>query len=220
MCILFLSAFLSFNLAVAQVDTVTVASPADTLVKDVPMTVIPVPEDEPVMRPQPIPHLKFKGIPLSGSPEVFGLQLVRKGYRNIQGLHYSGPFAGVENAHLFVSCDEGSVWKVTVVFPPCHNWLDAKNLYAKFKNWIAWKYVTEPVMVRERLTPKFKEGCGQEAWGFEMGVSVYECTFDFAEGTIVPRIVYDKPSSGLSVCIDYIDRVNSIIKEEKDMEDL
>lgn len=178
--------------------------------------------EEEVDRPAPIvfQHLAFKGIELDGSPADFGKRLEKQGFKWRQGALYTGSFAGVDGVYLLVSSDQGNVWKTTVVFPASPNWPAIKEQYLRFKGWLGWKYVVSPVMVRERLSAKFREGSCQEAWGFENGTSVYSCTFDFSEGRIVLRVAYDKASGGMCICMDYIDRINSIIKEEKDMEDL
>lgn len=170
--------------------------------------------------PPKIGHVLFKGIPVDGSSAEFGKKLEKNGFKLAGGNIYTGTFAGVQGSEILVSASGGCVWKVTVLFPSLQNWVSTKEQYLKFKNWFSWKYVTSPTVVRESLTPRFKEGCGQEVWGFESGASMYFSTYDIPDGSAVVYVIYDRTSTSLRVCIDYIDRMNSILKEEKDMSDI
>lgn len=165
-------------------------------------------------------HLKFKDIDIDGGPAAFGKALEGQGYRVCSSTSYRGAFAGVENALITPHVCMGTVWKVGVVFPPNTHWIPIKEQYVKFKNWFAWKYVIKPSNVREQLSSRFREGTGQEAWGFESGAAVYRTVYDLQDGRVIIYVAYDQASGGMKVCIDYIDRINSIIKEETDMMDL
>ncbi len=178
-------------------------------------------EDEDVseMDRAPLSHLSFKGIPIDGSAVRFIGLLEKEGFRKgSSGL--VGTFAGVENVLIVPFEAAGNIWKIHVAFPPHGSWGEMREEYLKYKNWFGWKYVMSPTLSRERLSLRYKEGSGQEAWGFESGGSVYESLFDMMDGRIVLYVVYDKASSGMRLCIDYIDRINSTIKEERDMLDL
>lgn len=167
-----------------------------------------------------ISHLLFKGVPLDGPLAEFGKGLEKAGFRKEATGRYAGTFAGIDEVSLQVFDAVGNVWCVRVSFP-CHgNWASTREEYTKFKNWFEWKYVVPPVTVKERLSSRFKEGSGQEAWGFENGSSVYESLFSFDDGRVRVFVLYDRLSGGTRVCIDYVDRVNYLLKEKSEMMDL
>lgn len=165
-------------------------------------------------------HMKFKGIPIDGSPSAFAARMTEAGFKCINISTFTGKFAGVEGATIKPSVGEGLVYKVVVTFPSQQHWFEAKQRYMTFKSWFEWKYVWKPAYVRHKLSKAFPEGSGQEAWGFENGSSQYETVFEFVDGTARLYIEYEKRRGGLCVCVDYIDRINSIFVEEADMSDL
>ena len=176
-------------------------------------------EDTVVTEPM-VSHIAFKGIAVDGTSAAFGAELEKNGFRKTGNGMYSGTFAGVKNAVISLSEFCGNVWLVGVKFPAYQTWNQVKDEYLKFKSRLGWKYVTSPSVVREALSQKYREGSGQEAWGFENGTSSYSSTFEFMEGEIILYVLYDKPSGGMRVCIDYVDRLNAILKEEQDILDL
>lgn len=176
-------------------------------------------EDTVVTEPT-VNHIAFKGISVDGPSAAFGAELEKNGFRKNGNGMYAGTFAGVKNAVISLSEFCGNVWLVGVKFPAYQTWNQVKDEYLKFKSRLGWKYVTSPSVVREALSQKYREGSGQEAWGFENGTSSYSSTFEFMEGEIILYILYDKPSGGMRVCIDYVDRLNAILKEEQDILDL
>lgn len=165
-------------------------------------------------------HFSFKGIPIDGSRYEFGKALESKGYRKVTDFIYSGSFAGCDNSAVILREGAGNVCSVSVFFPCRENWASVKEQYLTLKERLIYKYILSPAVVREHLNPKFGEGSGMEKWGFENGSSVYTSLFDFKSGMIVLSILDDKESDGLMVCIEYIDRLNHIKKENADLEDL
>ncbi len=176
-------------------------------------------EDTVVTEPT-VNHIAFKGIAVDGPSAAFGVELEKNGFRKTGNGMYAGTFAGVKNAVISLSEFCGNIWLVGVKFPAYQTWKQVKDEYLKFKSRLSWKYVTSPSVVRETVSQIYREGSGQEAWGFENGTSSYSSTFEFREGEIILYILYDKPSDGMRVCIDYVDRLNAILKEEQDILDL
>lgn len=203
---------------VSKKDSVALAQLKDTTVVAA-RSVSPEAEEE-ISKPVVITHIKFKGIPVDGSMNLFGKRLEQEGFQRINTANFAGTFAGIEKTQIHCHSISGNVWKVSVCFPAQLTWNEVKTRYMKFKDLLVWKYVINPVVVKEQLSGKYREGSGQEAWGFENGTSEYCSVFEFLEGDIIQYIVFDKPSGGLRVCIDYVDRVNSILKDESDMMDL
>lgn len=168
----------------------------------------------------PASHLLFRGIPVDGTPQAFGEELAESGFRCLSPSLYKGTFAGVEDCMVTFLSSGSLVWKVSVFFPVCENWSAAKKQYLQFKDWFSYKYVVSPQTVREKLSQRFPEGSGAEAWGFEGGVSSYFSLFELEGGSATVYVSYDKSSGKLRVCIDYIDRVNSAVKDMNDMSDI
>lgn len=200
-----------------------VVSPQDTLkAKHRPDTLVTVPAEEAdVIFPEKEPaHFLFKGIAIDGPRDQFGKALEAEGYRRLSAVSYIGTYAGIDGCHILPCEDAGNVWMVSVLLPVRATWGAVKEEYLRFKTRFAYKYVVSPAVEREHLSSKYREGSGTEMWGFENGSSIYYSSFEFNEGNILLYIIYDKPSGGMRVCIDYVDRINSLKKEDKDMEDL
>ena len=166
-------------------------------------------------------HLRFKDIEIDGPVEDFNTKIESlENFRKIAPSKFVGLFAGYSGCRIDVFDIKGTVWKVKVSFPSSELWPVVKEQYHKLKDWFCYKYVVSPVVVKENLHKKYAEGSGKEIWGFENHLSTYMCSFDFTEGTTVLYVEFDKASGGVMVCIDYVDRINSIMKEENDMMDL
>ena len=201
-------------------DTVR-AGALGTIVKVTEVVEIVEAEEADVVYPAKGPsHFSFRGLAIDGSRTEFGKGLEGLGYRRLSASSYTGSFAGVDGVQVFPSEAVGNIWKVSVLLPAQMTWMGAKEQYLQFKNRFGYKYVVSPSVVREHLSAKYREGSGMEMWGFENGSSVYYSSFEFHDGRILLYIVYDKPSGGMRVCVDYVDRINSLKKEDRDMEDL
>lgn len=168
-------------------------------------------------------HFRFKGIRIDGPAALFADSLSHCGFHAIdQGKParvFKGQFAGVDDTVVRVHEKANFIWKVTVAFPLQDTWAQVKARYDRFKGAFADKYDVAPVSV-ERLTTKYKEGSGMEHWGFENGISVWQSIYDIPEGTVILSVRFDKKATKMYVGIDYIDRINAIVKEEIEMEDI
>lgn len=169
-------------------------------------------------------HLTFKGIPVDGTPEAFLLALKAKGFRVPQALpsgrfFATGEFAGEPDVLVLVSSKEFFVWKVTVLFPSKPSWAFVKEQYERFKRSYAEKFGVEP-SCDEKLSPRYKEGSGNEVWGFESGDSRWRSTFHFPEGTVTLSVGFDNHDSKMHLVIDYVDYLNYIVKREYEISDL
>ena len=142
--------------------------------------------------PEDIPHLKFMGIPIEGSP----LPIIEK-------------LKGKDNF----------VWKVSVSFPVQQSWNAVKSMYEKFKTSYNEKYETRPECT-EKLTQRFREGTGQEQWGFEDESSKWQSVFSLQEGFITLAVMYNRQTGNLFLVADYVDRVGYLMKVQIDMEDI
>lgn len=173
--------------------------------------------------PVEIPHFSFMGITIDGGPLPFVEAMKEKGFDFVdkRGNTFilTGTFSGVPNCAIGVNVMEDFVWKVTVSFPTQMSWPTIKAQYEKYKKSYTEKYETKPQSV-EKLSPRFREGTGQEHWGFEDESSQWQSTFDVPNGFIILAVKYNRTQSNLFLVVDYVDKINYLIKEQIDMEDL
>lgn len=173
--------------------------------------------------PVEIPHFSFMGIDIDGGPLPFVEALKEKGFDfvNKQGNIFilTGTFSGVQGCAVGVNVKDDFVWKVSVSFPTQMSWPAMKAQYEKYKNNYAEKYDTKPQST-EKLSSRFREGTGQEHWGFEDESSQWQSTFDVPNGFIILAVKYNRTQSNLYLVVDYVDKINYLIKEQIDMEDI
>ncbi len=168
-------------------------------------------------------HIMFKGIPLDGTLKSFNDSLVARGFTVITSDSkvsiLKGSFAGVDNVLVTVFADRGFVWRVSAAFPARKYWAQIKRLYEDYRDMYRSKFGLEPDR-RERLSKRFPEGSGSEAWGFEDESSVYESVFTFEDGDVIVSVRFDRQTQGFAVLVDYVDRLNSTLRSLIDMEDI
>ena len=173
--------------------------------------------------PVEIPHFSFMGIDIDGGPLPFVEALKEKGFDfvNKQGNIFilTGTFSGVQGCAVGVNVKDDFVWKVSVSFPTQMSWPAMKAQYEKYKKNYAEKYDTKPQST-EKLSSRFREGTGQEHWGFEDESSQWQSTFDVPNGFIILAVKYNRAQSNLYLVVDYVDKINYLIKEQIDMEDI
>lgn len=173
--------------------------------------------------PQEIPHLQFMGTPIDGSPLPFIETLKDRGFSFIEQkgsvFILTGTFSGVPGCALGVNTKENFIWKVSVSFPTQPSWSAVKARYEKYKNSYIEKYQVKPESV-EKLSPRFREGTGQEHWGFEDESSQWQSTFNVPDGFIILAIKYNRSQSNMFLVVEYVDKVNFLMKEQIDMEDI
>lgn len=168
-------------------------------------------------------HILFKGIPVDGGRIEFGAGLSSKGFTYFSSFDnefYKGNFAGIDDCCVVFYDKDDIVYMVSVAFPVQNTWVSVKNRYLKFKELLQDKYEVEPLLVTEKLSTSYPEGCGREVWGFESEMSTYESVFDVPGGNIDLSVKHDRSSSKLYVRIDYIDRINFIMKQQYEMDDI
>lgn len=173
--------------------------------------------------PEEIPHMNFMNIPIDGSPLPIIEKLRGRGFEYVKQegniFILTGTFAGQNNCAVSLTKKENFVWKIAVSFPTQPSWNSVKEMYNKFKNSYIDKYNTRPECT-EKLSQRFREGTGQEQWGFEDDSSRWQSVFSLPEGFITLAIKYNRQQSNLYLVVDYVDRVNFLMKEAIDMEDI
>ena len=183
----------------------------------------PLRAQEDIQLPEYIPHLLFMGIPIEGSPAAFVESLKQKGFNYVEkkGATYvlTGSFAGNANCAVGVTTKENFVWKVSVSFPTQQSWPAMKTMYEKFKESYTNKYKVKPETT-EKLSPRFREGTGQEHWGFEDQSSVWRSVYYLDDGFITLSVQFNWSQSTLFLVAEYVDKVNFMMKEQIDLEDI
>ena len=173
--------------------------------------------------PAEIPHLQFMGFAIDGSPLPFIEGLKDRGFTFIErkgGVFIlSGMFSGVPGCAVGVNTKDNFVWKVSISFPTQPSWSAVKARYEKYKASYQEKYQVRPESV-EKLSSRFREGTGQEHWGFEDESSQWQSVFHLPDGFINLCIKYNRSVSNMYLVVEYVDKVNFLMKEQIDMEDL
>lgn len=173
--------------------------------------------------PAEIPHLQFMGFPIDGSPLPLIEGLKEKGFTFIEKkgnvFIMTGTFSGVQGCALGVNTKDSFVWKVSVSFPTQPSWSAVKARYEKYKSSYQEKYGMKPESV-EKLSSRFREGTGQEHWGFEDESSQWQSVFYLADGFITLSVKYNRAVSNMYLVVEYVDKVNFLMKEQIDMEDI
>lgn len=173
--------------------------------------------------PAEITHFSFMGVPIDGSPLPFIEEMKGKGFNYVDKkgnvFILTGTFAGVPDCGLGVNVKENFVWKVSVSFPTQMSWPAVKAQYEKFKGSYAEKYGAAPEC-SEKLSSRYREGTGQEHWGFEDESSRWQSVFDVPDGFIILAVRYNRSQSNLFLVVDYVDKINYLMKEQIDLEDI
>ena len=86
-------------------------------------------------------HLKFKGIPIDGTPSEFGTKLKEAGFSYVKIVNgtrwYNGPFAGYNNCDVAVKANNNLVYEVVVIFPKDYSWWQLYNTYSSLKDMLS-----------------------------------------------------------------------------------
>ena len=105
-------------------------------------------------------HLKFKGIPIDGTPSEFGAKLKASGFKYVKELSgnqwYEGSFAGYNNCEVVVKSTNNFVYEVVALLPQNYSWNHLYNAYSSLKEMLTTKY-GEPWLNEEKFenTPSY-----------------------------------------------------------------
>ena len=171
-----------------------------------------------------VPHVIFKQVPVDGTLEEFSDRLVRSGlvFHGIREGRASleGKFTGVEGAKVYAFSTCGQTWRVVVDFPAVDTWASVKKQYVFFKTSLSGKYVCEPRSV-ERFPSYCPEGTGREYNAFRDETAVYTSSFVVPNGGVTLSVVPVTSGAGrLFVRLEYVDELNSMLRDNEVIEDL
>ena len=106
-------------------------------------------------------HLKFKGIPIDGTPSEFGTKLKEAGFFYVEIIDgtrwYNGPFAGYNNCDVAVKANNNLVYEVVVIFPKDYSWSQLYNTYSSLKDMLSTKYGKPEFKEAFENTPSYKD---------------------------------------------------------------
>ena len=182
-----------------------------------------------VLQQDTLGHLQFLNAEII-NVDVVESVVVAKGYSRLSPVGnpnsvFSGSFCGIDNARIRLYPMDMSlhgsavVWKVSVDFPVQDSWIAAKERYAQLKEMLFERYDVEPVST-EKLSKRYPEGDDREKWGFEKFYSKWESIFPLPEGDIILSVKFDNRKTLLYVSLDYVDKINYIMKHSSDIENL
>lgn len=162
-------------------------------------------------------HLKFKGIPITGTLDNMINKLEAQGYvltesDNKAAILY-GKFAN-EYCDIIVCVTPNTniVYKIIVVFESVDNWWSLKSDYYKLKDQISSKYVVTATKENETFFKPYYEGDGYELQALRNGKCVYYSKFNVDYGEIA--VLISKIECG--ICLYYTDSIGDNLNKEEE----
>lgn len=176
-------------------------------------------------KPAEVPcHILFKQVPVDGTLEEFTGRL-RDAGMTFLGIRddvalMEGRFAGVDGAKVRAFASGGVTWKAVVDLPAFENWTSVKKQYLFFKRSLASKYVSEPRSV-EKFPAYCPEGNAREHVAFREETATYTSEFSVPNGTVILSVLPVTAGTGrLFVRIEYVDELNSMLRDTELFDDL
>ena len=169
-------------------------------------------------------HMKFKGIPMEGTPEEYAKKLMDKGYEDL-GLTngvitLQGEFATEPDCLIFVQgsgTENKTIHCVSVTFLPQDSWNKVHTRYTMLKDLLTRKYGKpecverfsggDPQMESLRFLALLNDECE------------YECNYECENGRIVLSMTKLDSSSAV-VSLVYFDKQGIIDNNQKILDDL
>lgn len=158
-------------------------------------------------------HLRFKGVPIAGTPESFARRLKQKGLTVTQtdrdGVLLTGSFAGYRDCSITVSSSKNrnTVSSVSVAFPSRNSWRELEGDYSNLKSMLTTKY-GEPHETTEMFegstAPKTDE---DRIYKVRFDQCKYFSIFRPSKGRILLQIVH-YGTENCYVLLSYIDEIN------------
>ena len=170
-------------------------------------------------------HLKFKGIPIDGTPSEFSSKLKENGFAYketyISGASvYNGSFAGYNNCDVIVKSTNNLVYEVVVIFPKDYTWNQLNNTYSSLKEMLTTKYGNPEGEETFKNTPSYVNINDDNDKYREVGYGrcVYYSSFtSLVDGV---GIIWLEIKKSCSVGLHYIDYYNERKKESAAINDL
>lgn len=156
------------------------------------------------------PHLKFKGIPIDGTLDLFVRRMCKVGFNqesSSDGISVlTGDFASFKNCKLYVYTLDNIdvVSKISVQFPSCEIWSDLYGNYKYLKDLLMKKY-GKPSFVEEKFqTYSTPNSDSDRFFWVQQGACKYSSKFITEKGDIILSIYNEA-----YVTLFYKDKINS-----------
>lgn len=169
-------------------------------------------------------HLKFKGIPIDGTPSEFGAKLKANGFIYDETLDgnswYKGSFAGYNNCDVVVKSTNNLVHEVVVLFPKDYSWNQLNNTYSSLKKMLTTKYGNPESIEKFENTPSYVNIEDDNDKYREVGFN--RCVYSSLFRSLVDGlgIIILEIKSACRVGLHYHDYYNKIKKESAAINDL
>lgn len=158
-------------------------------------------------------HLKFKGIPITGSKENFVKELKKQGFKSLDADDkiLEGVFAQ-QNCPIVISTTPitKEVYSVSVVFENFNTWTEIKYKFNQLEEQLYKKYKVSPEYIKEFAYP-YEEGDGYEMVAIELGKCIYISRFKVANGIIQISI-----SKSGNIFLGYYDSEGKILDKQEE----
>lgn len=169
-----------------------------------------------------IRHITYKGIPVTGTVDVFEKDLLDDGFKpksygnNGVITSYSGNFAGYDvTTYLLYTPISSTVYGVETFFPERYNWEDVEKDFKLFKKHLGEIYGI-PVKDEEIFKMPYMKGDGYSLKALREKKANINCIWDNNIGLVGLSIVSTK--NGASLKIIYMDMDGMLINDSEKSE--
>lgn len=170
-------------------------------------------------------HLKFKGVPIDGTREVFVAKMKMAGFREIgteDGMTLlKGEFAGYKDCTLGVSTlkMKNLVSRIAVLFECNDTWSSLYGIYSDLTEMLTEKYGSPTKQVEKFNTYYTPTDDGDRMSQVNLGRCEYYTTYELGNGRIQVSIEH-MSYNGNYVLLKYEDKINADDNRKAAMDDL
>lgn len=171
-------------------------------------------------------HLKFMDIPMDCSVREFTSQLKKKGLKkegkSKNGILFSGKYASFTDCYIALHFSDKTnlIETISVALKKQNEWSSLYYDFQTIKEKLTEQY-GEPFSLEEKWLSDFEpSGDAVRMFYVRSNKCKYEAKYIQKSGTIIVSINSIGPDKDCQVMVFYYDRINNIIGEEKNLDDL
>lgn len=170
-------------------------------------------------------HMKFKGIPIDGTPKELARKLVEQGYKYLGEyddgrIGLEGVFAGYQGTIAIEPNVRGIAQQVMVVYDvSIYPWKSLKARWMELEQNLISKYGNPVIATKIMDDLLYYDGSGYEMDGFRQGKNDYTYSWYTEEGVIGLMIMATTDGS-VFLTIWYQDTANSQVSDQAAYDDL
>ncbi len=177
------------------------------------------------LKAQTAEHLKFKGVPIDGTLEMYAENMKLNGFKLESSQNgtaiFTGDFAGFKDCKLGVSTlnQKNLVYKIGVLFPNKQTWSGLYGDYRNLKTMLTEKY-GKPTEEQEKFDSEYgPDNDNDRFFQVQFNKCKYISIWETTNGTIQLYIDHISVSSCF-VQLGYFDKINGDIIKAKAIDDL